>query len=123
MTRGARPGPLAGTRDLVRRQPPVEGIGDDPLARASEVELEVGGGVLGDDEHPVSLAEPRFGEPGREGVHPALEGGEREGVAALGDERAPAGEAARVAGEEVVDGEALNVHGRIADSRRELRKA
>ena len=108
---GTRPGTLAGTRDLARRQPPVERVGDDSLAGAGEVELEIGRGVLGDDEHPVPLGEPRSREPHRKGVHPVPEGGERERVSGLRHERGPAGMAARVAGEEVVDGKALSVHG------------
>ena len=120
---GARPGALARTGDLVRREPPVEGVGDDSLAGAGEVELEVGRGVLGDYEHPIPFREPGSGEPGREGIHPVPEGGEREGVSTLGDEGAPAGEAARIAGEEIVDGEALNVHECVAGVRREFRRA
>ena len=108
---GAGPGAFARTGDLARRQPPVEGTGNDPLPCAREVELEVGRGVPGDDEHPVPLREPCPGESGREGVHPVSEGGEREEVSGLGHEGRPAGMAARVAGEEVVDGEALCVHG------------
>ena len=61
------------------------GIGDEALARAGAVELEVGRVVLGEDADPVAGGEPQPGEPAGQLVHAPLERPERQRALALDD--------------------------------------
>ena len=66
-------------------EPPVDRIGDDALARAGAVELEVGGVVLGEDADPIAASEAEGGQPGGQRVDAVPELAERDRPLALDD--------------------------------------
>ena len=103
--RGALQHPL----HFLAGESPVDRVGDDALARARAVEVQVGGIVLGEDTDPLALADPEPGQASRQGVHSPLELAERDQPLALDDGRRLAvdGGAPR---DHVVDGKAVHAH-------------
>ena len=110
-----RPGlrPLADQHlDLARLEAPVDRVDDDALAGAREVQLDVGRRVLGQRRETVAGREAETVEPRGQRVDAAPKLREAPFLAVFRDQREPVAEGRRVADEDVVEREVLNVeHG------------
>ncbi len=108
---GARP--LEDLPDLLRGEPPVDGVRDDPLARAGPVQLEVLDVVLGQHADAIPRPDAEPGEPAGERVHALAEPAEGQHAAVVDD---GGGVAVDVGAprDHVVDREAVDVHHRAS---------